>query len=78
MTGCGVVPSSDVDDWPREREDPRDYDVDHYERVLLDIFASRFLRAFTPDDYAAVFADPDQPSLFTRPLGSIVPVLTRL
>jgi DNA polymerase, archaea type len=56
--------------------DPRDYDVEHYERVLVDIFASRLVRAFTPDDYAVVFADPDQPSLFTRPLSSIVPVLT--
>jgi DNA polymerase, archaea type len=77
VTGCGVVPSSDDDDRAREGADPRDYDVGHYERVLLDIFASRFIRAFAPDDYAAVFADPDQPSLFTRPLSSVVPVLTR-
>jgi DNA polymerase, archaea type len=77
VTGCGVVPSSDDDDQAREGADPGDYDVGHYERVLLEIFASRFIRAFTPDDYAAVFADPDQPSLFTRPLSSVVPVLTR-
>ena len=48
----------------RERIDPRDYDVEHYVRVLRDNFASRLERAFTPEDYAAVFADPDQLSLF--------------
>ena len=41
-----------------ERADPRDYDVDHYVRVLRDTFAARLARAFTPDDFAAVFADP--------------------
>ena len=40
------------------RADPRDYDVEHYVRVLRDTFAARLARAFTPDDFAAVFADP--------------------
>ena len=58
--------------------DPRDYDVDHYVRVLRDNFASRLERAFAPEDYSAVFADPLQPSLFVRPMEEITAVLTRI
>ncbi|HEY0191605.1 MAG TPA: ribonuclease H-like domain-containing protein [Kofleriaceae bacterium] len=56
--------------------DPRDYDVEHYLRVLRDHFAVRFARALTPEDYAAVFADPEQPSLFARDLSAARPILT--
>jgi DNA polymerase elongation subunit (family B) len=56
-------------------EDRRDYDVDHYARVLRETFAVRLARAFTPTDYEAVFADPDQLSLFTPPLATIRTVL---
>ena len=56
--------------------DPRDYDVDHYVHLLRDTFATRFSRALTPDDFAAVFADPDQPSLFARSLTDARPILT--
>ncbi|HEY4303150.1 MAG TPA: DNA polymerase domain-containing protein [Gemmatimonadaceae bacterium] len=55
--------------------DPRDYDVDHYARILRDNFAARLERAFTPDDYATVFADPDQLTLFAAPLETIRPIL---
>ncbi|HEU0029405.1 MAG TPA: DNA polymerase domain-containing protein [Kofleriaceae bacterium] len=55
----------------------RDYDIDHYVRVLRDQFATRLVHAFAPDDFAAVFADPDQLSLFSTPLSSIRPVLTQ-
>ena len=58
--------------------DPRDYDVDHYTRALGDRFASRFRRALTPDDFAAVFADPDQLSLFARSLTEARPILTTI
>jgi DNA polymerase, archaea type len=58
--------------------DPRDYDVDHYLRVLRDTFAARFARALTPDDFDAVFVDPAQPSLFTRSLLGARPILTML
>ena len=54
----------------------RDYDVHHYERVLRDTFAARLVRAFTAEDYDAVFADPDQMSLFAPAMGGIQPVLT--
>jgi DNA polymerase elongation subunit (family B) len=58
--------------------DPRDYDVEHYVRVLRDNFASRLARAFAPDDYAAVFADPDQLTLFAPSLAGVRPILTRV
>jgi hypothetical protein len=47
-----------------EAADARDYDVDHYVRALRESFASRLARAFTPADFEAIFADPEQPSLF--------------
>lgn len=55
--------------------DPRDYDVDHYARVLRDNFASRLARALTPTDFAAVFADPHQLSLFAPSTDAMRPVL---
>jgi len=58
-------------------EDPRDYDIEHYVRVLRDNFANRLARAFTPDDYAAVFADPDQLELFAKSLDDVTPILTQ-
>jgi DNA polymerase I len=56
--------------------DPRDYEVDHYARLLRETFAARLARAFTPADFAAVFAHPDQFSLFTTSIAEIRPVLT--
>jgi DNA polymerase, archaea type len=58
-----------------EGVDRRDYDVDHYVRVLRETFAERLSRAFTPDDFAALFADPLQPSLFPSSLETIRSVL---
>jgi hypothetical protein len=72
---AAVAPEVD-DEGATEIGDPRDYDVAHYERLLRDTFAARLQRAFMPNDYAVVFADPDQPSLFAPPLESIHPVLT--
>ena len=76
-TGSGgvVVEAGDPN---AERADRRDYDADHYSRLLRDTFAARLARAFTPGDYAVVFADPDQLSLFTPPITTIHSVLTRL
>jgi hypothetical protein len=64
------------DDQPPDPRDPRDYDVEHYLRVLRDTYAARLARALTPEDFAAIFADPDQPSLFARPLRDARPILT--
>ena len=58
--------------------DPREYDVEHYLRVLKSAYVSRLARAFEPADFAALFADPDQPSLFPSAYGDIRPVLREL
>jgi DNA polymerase I len=68
----GVVP--DGPGWL----DARDYDVDHYVRVLTGTFAARLERAFAPDDQAALFSDPEQPSLFEMDVRLIRPILSRL
>jgi hypothetical protein len=52
-------------------EDRRDYDVEHYARVLRDTFAARMERAFPPEDFDVVFGDGDQLSLFGRPIGEV-------
>ena len=75
-TGSGVVPEGG--DSRAEKADVRDYDVGHYSRLLLETFAARLARAFAPGDFAVVFADPDQLSLFTPPIESIHSILTRL
>ncbi len=66
-------------DDPEEGGDPgadaRDYDVEHYVRVLRVNFATRLVRALEPADYAALFADPDQASLFPPSFGDMKPVL---
>lgn len=59
-------------------EDPRDYDVDYYLRVLRGTFAARLARALTPEDFAHVFGDPEQTSLFTSSLEDATPILTEL
>jgi DNA polymerase I len=58
--------------------DPRDYDAAYYVRLLRTTFAARLVRAFTPDDFATLFDDPEQPSLFAPPIASLRPVLTSL
>jgi DNA polymerase, archaea type len=58
-----------------EGVDRRDYDVDHYIHVLRDTFAERLSRAFMPDDFATLFADPLQPSLFPSSIDTIRSVL---
>ena len=61
-----------------EGEAARDYDPAYYARLLRDTFAARLERAFTPEDFAAIFEDPRQPSLFAPPIEAIQPVLTTL
>jgi DNA polymerase elongation subunit (family B) len=68
--------------WPEDRDDdipdPRDYDADYYVQLLRDTFAARFVRALDAEDFATVFADPAQPSLFAPSLARSRPILTRL
>lgn len=63
--------------WSEDAEqDARDYDAEHYVRQLRDNFASRLARGIAPEDFQALIADPDQPSLFERSLKSARPILT--
>lgn len=75
--GQGRVIADDEEEAQGEGSDRRDYDVEHYVRVLNDTFVARFARALAPDDFNAVFADPDQPSLFPTSLATVRTVLTR-
>jgi DNA polymerase elongation subunit (family B) len=77
-SGAGVVDEPEDDEDAPALIDPRDYDTAHYSRVLRNNFATRLERAFTPEDYGAVFADPVQLSLFAPPMSGIHPVLDLL
>ena len=75
-SGAGaVVPTSDDDAGATARADLRDYDVDHYARLLRDTYAARLARAFAPGDFATIFADPDQFSLFAPSIAAMRTVL---
>jgi DNA polymerase, archaea type len=74
--GSGGLAASPEDG--ADAPDPRDYDVEYYVRLLLTTYAERLARAFTPEDFGVVFADPDQFSLFAPPVHSVRPVLTVL
>lgn len=69
----GVVAASD-DDTPLP--DVRDYDIAYYVTLLRTTYAERLARAFSPEDFCEVFADPDQYSLFAPAIERIRPVLT--
>jgi DNA polymerase elongation subunit (family B) len=69
-----VVPEFD-DEITNAANDARDYDADYYVRLLKETFAARLARAFRPDDFETIFADPAQLSLFTQSISAIRPVL---
>jgi DNA polymerase elongation subunit (family B) len=71
--GGGVVPEHEEGE---PGADPRDYDVEHYARVLRDTYAARLARGLAPGDFDAVFADPEQLSLFAMPATSMRTVLS--
>ncbi len=77
-TGGRAALAAESEDEPAAAEQPRDYDVPHYVRLLRETFAARLARAFTPDDFAVVFGDPEQPSLFAPSIDAVHPVLTSL
>ena len=76
--GAGLVPEAEDGARAPGALDPRDYDVDHYVRVLKDIFGERLSRALRPEHFVAIVADPNQPSLFDDTLAGAATVLTRL
>ena len=75
---AGLLPLPDMGDEDGPVSDPRDYDVEYYVRQLRETFAARLVRALTPEDFRAVFADPGQLSLFAPSLGEARPILTVL
>jgi DNA polymerase elongation subunit (family B) len=58
--------------------DARDYDAEYYVRQLGSAFASRLARGVTAEDFEAIVADPDRPSLFARTLSEAKPILSVL
>ena len=74
QNGEGAAVASSDDDAPTP--DPRDYDVDHYVRLLRSTYAERLARAFAPEDFGVVFADADQLTMFSPPIQAIRPILT--
>ncbi|HEY3741089.1 MAG TPA: DNA polymerase domain-containing protein [Bryobacteraceae bacterium] len=73
--GAAVI--AETDDEAIEDRDRRDYDVDHYARLLRETYAIRLARAFTPTDFEAVFADSEQMSLFAVAVETIHPILLK-
>jgi DNA polymerase elongation subunit (family B) len=75
-TGAGGIVESPDERGEHAPPDARDYDTDHYVRVLHDTYAARLARAFTPEDFSILFADPEQPSLFPPSFSDVRPILT--
>jgi DNA polymerase I len=78
---AGLLADPDAElasDEPERDPDPRDYDVDFYLRVLRETFAARLARGLDPEDFLAICADPEQPSLFEKSLQGARPTLTVL
>ncbi|MEO8451223.1 MAG: DNA polymerase II, partial [Gemmatimonadota bacterium] len=76
-SGAGAVLAEGDDGTASGDADRRDYDIEHYVRLLRDTFAARLLRGLAPDDFVALFGDPDQPSLFTPSFETMRAVLNR-
>ncbi len=71
----GLASPSEADSSAAEE---RDYAIEHYVRLLRAGFATRLARAFKPQDFATVFADPDQVSLFDPSVELVRSILTQL
>ena len=68
----------DRDETAVDPTDLREYDVEHYLRVLKGAYVSRLATAFAPADFVALFADPDQELLFPPAYGEIRSVIREL
>ena len=75
-TGDGAV--VDPDETEPDTPGARGYDAEHYVRLLRETYAARLARALRPQDYSAVFEDPDQFSLLPPSFETMRPVLTPL
>jgi DNA polymerase I len=55
----------------------RDYDVEHYLRVLVTSYASRLRKAYSTEDFGQLFRLDEQLGLFDRPVEDIHPIWIR-
>lgn len=55
----------------------RDYDVEHYLRVLVTSYASRLRKAYATEDFEQLFRVEEQPGLFDRPIEHMQPIWIR-
>jgi DNA polymerase, archaea type len=55
----------------------RDYDVEHYLRVLVTSYATRLRKAYAPEDFEQLFRIDEQLGLFDRPVEDIQPIWIR-
>jgi DNA polymerase elongation subunit (family B) len=72
---AGLIEDSEDTAAGIDSAEERDYDIDHYARLLRQTFAVRLACAFSPADFEVVFADPDQMSLFMPSVATIQTVL---
>jgi len=68
-----LLPDEDDDDGSPAEEARRDYDVEHYLRVLVGTYASRLRKAFAPEDFERIFRLDTQVGFFDRPVSEIEP-----
>ncbi len=67
------LPSSYADDVKNRRN----YDVEHYLRVLVTSYASRLHKAYATEDFEQLFRIDEQLGLFDRPIEGIQPIWIR-
>jgi DNA polymerase I len=60
-----------------EGKDRRNYDVEHYLRVLVTSYASRLRKAYAAEDFEQLFRVDEQLGLFDRPIEHIQPIWIR-
>src|SRR5216683_3201606 len=58
-------------------KDRRDYDVQHYLRVLVTSYASRLRKAYSTEDFEQLFRIDEQLGLFDQPIEHIHPLWIR-
>ncbi len=62
---------------PGDVKGRRDYDVEHYLRVLVTSYASRLRKAYATEDFEQLFRIDEQLGLFDRPIEQIQPIWIR-
>jgi DNA polymerase, archaea type len=59
---------------PGDVKSRRDYDLEHYLRVLVTSYASRLRKAYATEDFEQLFRPDEQLGLFDRPVEQIQPI----